>query len=224
MRFHFVLISILAACTSNDTSTSSAKLTGSTQYRDATTNHDGAPLTPATPAAQTADVTIVVRGTATIPNVDARCATDQPGAFQATYASAATISSSAAYLSEMASGELTPPSGCTIQTMTGAVATEIDVHAELDATTENCTTYCAASARADAETSCGSTAADASCRTQAESTAQAQCMTTCTQSGHRIAADLQLGAGALGSIDADALRAAALGELHGNLTFDHVMQ
>jgi hypothetical protein len=120
----------------------------------------------------------------------------------------------------MAAGELTTPSGCTIQTMTGAVATEIDIHAELDATTENCTTYCAASARADAEASCG---ADTSCRTQSESSLQAQCMTSCTQSGTRIAADLQLGAGALGSIDADSLRAATFGDLHGDLTFDHVM-
>jgi hypothetical protein len=93
--------------------------------------------------------------------------------------------------------------------------TEIDVHAELDATTENCSTYCAASARADAEASCG---------TSAEAQAAAQCQTTCTQSGHRIAADLTIGAGALEMIDADSLRAAAFGDLHGDLTFDHVMQ
>jgi hypothetical protein len=165
-----------------------------------------------------------VKGTATLPTVDARCATDAPGAFEAHYASALDITSSGAYASAMANGALTTPSGCTISTLTNAVATEIDIHAELDATTENCSTYCAASARADAEASCGTTADAASCRTSAEAQAAAQCQTTCTQSGHRIAADLSIGAGALGSIDADSLRAAAFNDLHGDLTFDHVMQ
>jgi hypothetical protein len=223
MRFHIAFV-LLAACTSNDTSSASSNLTGDAHYRDATTDHSGAPQPAASPAPQTADVTITVKGTATLPTVDARCATDAPGAFEAHYASALDITSSGAYASAMANGALTTPSGCTISTLTNAVATEIDVHAELDATTENCSTYCAASARADAEASCGASADAASCRTSAEAQAAAQCQTTCTQSGQRIAADLSIGAGALGSIDADSLRAAAFSDLHGDLTFDHVMQ
>jgi len=223
MRFHIAFV-LLAACSSNDTSSTSSNLTGDTHYRDSATDHTGAPQTAAKPAPQTADVTITVKGTATIPNVDARCATDAPGAFEAHYASALDISNTGAYASAMANGTLTTPSGCTIQALSGAVATEIDIHAELDATTENCSTYCAASARADAEASCGASADAASCRTSAEAQAATQCQTTCTQTGHRIAADLTIGAGALGSLDADALRAAAFGDLHGDLAFDHVMQ
>lgn len=224
MKLHYLVIPLLAACASNDTASTSSNLTGNTQYRDATTDHSGAPQTAATPAPQTADVTITVKGTATLPTIDPQCATDAPGAFEAHYASALSISDAGAYASAMANGELTTPSGCAISTLSNAIATEIDIHAELDATTENCSAYCAASARADAEGSCGATADAASCRTSAEAQAAAQCQTTCTQSGHRIAADLTIGAGALGMIDADSLRAAAFGDLHGNLTFDHVMQ
>jgi hypothetical protein len=224
MRFHIALVLVAACTSSNDTSSASSNLSGDAFYRDATTDHSGAPQTAARPAPQTADVTITVKGTATLPAIDAHCATDAPGAFEAHYASALSISDAGAYASAMANGELTTPSGCTISTLSNAIATEIDIHAELDATTENCSAYCAASARADAEGSCGAGPDAASCRTSAEAQASAQCQTTCTQSGHRIAADLTIGAGALGMLDADALRAAAFGDLHGNLTFDHVMQ
>jgi hypothetical protein len=224
MKQSYLVLCLLAACTSSNTSSSSAQLTGNATYRDAHTDHTGAPAQPAKPAPQTADVTIVVKGTATIPHVDARCATDPAGAFQAQYMSALDITNSAAYASAMGAGTLTTPSGCTIDTLTGAVVTEVDIHAELDATTENCTTYCAASARADAEASCGATAADASCREMAEAQAAASCTSTCTQSSNRIAADLTLGAGALTHVDADSLRSGAFANLQGDLTFDHVKQ
>jgi hypothetical protein len=224
MKLTSVLVPLIAACSSTSTSSSSAKLTGNATYRDATTDHAGNPQPSAQPAPQTADMSIVVKGTATIPHVDARCAADPAGAFEAHYASALDIASGSSYVAAMETGTLETPSGCTIDTLTGAVVTEIDIHAELDATADNCQTYCSASARADAEASCGSTANEATCRESAEASAMTSCTTTCTQSGARIVADLRLGAGALGSVDADSLREATFGGLHGDLTFDHVEQ
>jgi hypothetical protein len=217
-KLHFVALA-LTACTSTSTSSTGSELTGSTAFRDAHTDHTGATQAPARPDVHDASVTVVVTGAGEIPQVDPRCVGDLAGAFEASYATI--IDPSGAYLAALGDGSLATPSGCAIATLSGGVVTGIAVHAELAATLPSCQAYCAASARADAETQCG--AADASCRAGAESSLAASCTTTCTSSAHAIAADASLGASAIGSVDADALRAAAFGDLAADLTFDHLI-
>lgn len=218
MTKSYLLVVVLTACTSQ----SSAQLSGKGVYRDAATTHDGTPQQPAA-ATDHATVTVVVKGTATLPQVDARCATDPVGVFEAHYASTTAMSDGGVYTAALANGMLTTPSGCTISTLSGAVVTDVTVHAEIAATTTSCQSYCDAKARADAEAQCGATATAASCRTSAESSISASCTSTCTTQAHAIAADLDLGAGALGSVSADELKGAAFGDLSANLTFDHTL-
>jgi hypothetical protein len=227
MRNSFIYASLLAfcACTggTGDDGGDSTSVTGQGVYRDEGTNHDGTAAEPASPPAQDMNVSIIVDGTGTIPNPDPQCALDPAGAFHAVLSGTATVDDSGAYVASMgsATSAITTPSGCTIPTLTVGAVTDVKVRAELDATTENCQTYCAASARADAEAQCGSTADQAECRATAEGDLEASCQTTCTTERDSIVAEADLGAGAIGSIDEDALRAAALGSLTADLTFDH---
>jgi hypothetical protein len=217
MKLRILALTLASAC-HTDAATSS-QVSGETSYRDAATNHDGLPQAPATPASQDARVTVVVTGTAQLPHIDARCATD--GGFEAHYAGSLAVDG-AGYIAGIGNGTLVTPSGCTIDTITSAVVTGVDIHAELDVTAPNCTAYCAASARADAEARCGATALAAACRADAETSLAASCVATCTSESHAIAADATLGATALGSVDADQLTAGAIGDLTANLTFDHL--
>src|SRR5204862_6466018 len=98
--------------------------------------------------------------------------------------------------------------------------TDVVIRAELDATTQNCDTYCSASARADAEAQCSAAPDRASCWANAEGAAKASCMTECTTQSPTIVAETTIGASALGDLDADAIRAAAFGAITANLTFD----
>jgi hypothetical protein len=193
-------------------------------YRDAATDHSGAQQEAATPPAQSAKVTVVVKGTGQIPNLDPKCALDPSGAFEAHYLSTMNMTDGSVYSATVASGSgaLQTPSGCAIPDLTVSLITDVVVRGELAINTQNCQTFCEADARADAETQCGASASAASCRAQAESQAAAQCQTTCTTRAHAIVAEISLGAALLGDLDAEALRAAALGELHANLTFDHL--
>ena len=213
----------VGACTSSP-DTASTQVMGQAVYRDAHTDHSGATQQPAAPPPQTANLTVTVKGTGTIPQLDPRCATDPVGAFEAHYAGSASMSDGSAYVAAIASGsgKLTTPSGCAISNLTVGAITDVVVRAELSVNSENCQTYCAASARADAEAQCGSTADQATCRTDAESSAAAQCQTTCTTQAHSIVAQVSLGASALGKMSADQLQAAALGDLSADLTFDHL--
>jgi hypothetical protein len=226
MRNSLTLVSLLFAisCTGGDDgSGDDTQVTGQGVYRDATTDHAGAAKDPAAPPAQDVQVTITVEGTATIPNPDPQCVLDPVGAFEAVFTGTAVIDDGGAYLGAMGagSGSITTPSGCAIPELTVGAVTDVTVRAELAATTENCQTYCAASARADAEAECGATADQATCRENAEVTAEASCTTTCTQQSDTIVAEVSLAASTLGSLDAEALQAAALGELHADLVFDH---
>jgi hypothetical protein len=120
------------------------------------------------------------------------------------------------------SGAIQTPSGCAIPDLTVSLVTDVVIRGELSITTQNCETFCEADARADAEAQCGASASAASCRTQYETQAAAQCQTTCTTKAHAIVAEVSLAGSLLGDLDAEALRAAALGELTANLTFDHL--
>ena len=219
-----ILFVLTVGACSSSSDTASTQVMGQAVYRDAMTDHTGAPQQPAAPPPQTANVTVTVDGTGTIPQVDQRCATDPVGAFEAHYAGSASLSSGSAYVAAIASGsgQLTTPSGCAVSNLTVGAITDVVVRAELAVNTENCQTYCAASARADAEAQCGATADEATCRADAESSAAASCQTTCTTQAHAIVAEISLGASALGQMTADQLRAAAFGDLSANLTFDHL--
>jgi len=213
---------LAGACTSE--SDGGASLSGSAVYRDAATDHGGATQPPSTPPPQSARVTITVKGSGQIPNVDPQCALDPAGQFEATYLSTMSVTDGNVYSATVASGSgaIETPSGCAIPDLTVGLITDVVIRSELSITTQNCDTYCSASARADAEAQCGATATAVSCRADAEASAMAQCQTTCTTKAHSIVAEVSLAASLLGELDANALRAAALGELTANLTFDHL--
>ena len=75
-------------------------------------------------------------------------------------------------------------------------------------------------ARADAEAQCSTAPDRASCWANAEGAAKASCMTSCTTQSTTIVAETTIGGSALGELDADAIRAAAFGDVTANLTFD----
>jgi hypothetical protein len=219
----FLIASLLTFGCTNESETS-ASLSGTAVYRDSTTDHAGATKPAATPPAQSARISLVVKGSGTIPDLDSQCALDPAGQFEAHYLSTMTVSDGDAYTATVAkgSGQLQTPSGCEVPNLTVGVLTDVVVRGELTINTTNCETYCSAQARADAEAQCGASATAAMCRTQYEAQASGQCQTTCTTKAHAIVAEVSLSATLLGDLDADALRAAALGELTADLTFDHL--
>jgi hypothetical protein len=221
-RLAVVLTTILfAGCTTESAGTD---VSGQAVYRDAATDHTGASSEPAAPPPQGAQIRIVVKGAGQIPDIDPQCALDPAGQFEARYVGTLDVSDGDLYAATVASGsgQIATPSGCEVPNLTVGVVTDIVVRGELDATTTNCDTYCSASARADAEAQCGASATAAACRAQFEEQASAQCAQTCTTEASKIVAEVSLAASVLGDIDADALRAAALGDLTANLTFDHM--
>ena len=210
---------LATGCTSNDDGgEGSTTVSGQAVYRDSSTDHSGAQRTAASPPTQEAKLSMTIKGTGTIPQVDPQCLTDAAGTFEARYAGAVSIDE--AYAAAFAKGTITTPSGCAIPELTVGVVTDIVLRAELTTTTQNCQSYCEASARADAETSCGATATAASCRQSAESSATASCMTTCTSQKTKIVAEASIGVSSLGQVDADALRAATFADLEATLVFD----
>ncbi|MBA3395337.1 MAG: hypothetical protein H0T89_21995 [Deltaproteobacteria bacterium] len=221
MRSYLYLLTAAAlGCTDDGGSEGTAAVSGAAVYRDSATAHDGTPRQASSPPAQDAKLTLVVKGNATIPQVDPQCATDPVGRFEARYAGTMDIGSDGAYLTALAAGEIVTPSGCEIPELTVGVVTDIVLRAELTATTQNCQTYCEASARADAEASCGASASAAACRSSAESSAAASCMTTCTSQTRKIVAETSIGAGSLGQVDASALRAATFADVEARMVFD----
>jgi hypothetical protein len=220
-----VLASLLftASCTSSDDG--GAELSGKAVYRDAATDHAGAQREPSAPPPQSAQVSIVVKGSGQIPTIDPQCALDPTGQFEAHYLSTLDMTDGNLYAATVASGSgaIQTPSGCSIPDLTVGVITDIVVRGELEITTTNCDTFCSARARADAEAECGTSASSASCRGAAESQASAQCTQTCSTKASAIRAEVSLSASLLGTLDAEALRAAALGQLTADLTFDHMV-
>lgn len=217
-----LLVSLLTTACTGDAAT---ELSGKVVYRDAATDHAGASRLSDAPPPQSARVSIVVKGAGEIPEIDPQCALDPSGRFEAHYLSTLSMSDGNAYAASVAegSGTIQTPSGCTIPNLTVGLITDIVVRGELAINSQNCETYCTASARADAEAECGATASSASCRAEEEVQARAQCTQTCTTRASKIRAEVSLAGSLLGDLDADALRAAALGELTADLTFDHMV-
>jgi hypothetical protein len=225
MRNSLLLISslmIVAACTDSGAGGGS-DVSGASTYRDAVTSSDGTARAPAKPAPQTMRVSMDVRGTGTMSGLDATCLDGTAGQFHAVYRGNASLTDGGSVAAALdAAASLTTPSGCTIPSLSAAAVTDVKVRAELDATTTNCSSYCEASARADAEAQCAGHADQAACRASAETSAAASCTTTCTQHSHVIVAETSLAASALGTVDADALRGGLFGALHADFTFDHL--
>ncbi|NVB78462.1 MAG: hypothetical protein HOV81_08730 [Kofleriaceae bacterium] len=227
MSIHrLTFISLLAACTGGDTSTteSAATVDGTAAFRDATTNTDGSAHDAATPPSQGAHVSVIVKGTGEVPHLDPQCAQDPLGSFEAHYTGTATVSDDGAYAAAFgsAAAEILSPSGCAIPDLTVGLITDVVVRAELAVNTQNCSAYCAASARADAEAECGATPSSAQCRTSAQAQAEASCQTSCTTEAHLIVGEVSIGASAIGHADIEMLRAAAFGQLEANLELDHL--
>ncbi len=214
----------LVACGGGGASEPATNVSGQAVYRDAATDHGGAQAEPATPPAQGAKISIVVEGSGDIPDLDPQCSLDPAGSFEAHYLGTLNLSDDSVYAAALGStaAEIVTPSGCEIPELTVGVITDVRVRGELTANTQNCESYCAATARADAEQECGATASSAECRTNAEAAAAASCTTTCTTQAHVIVAEVSLLASLFGDLDADALQAAALGDFEANLTFDHM--
>ena len=220
-RLSFILLAI-AACTDGGAG-GGTTVTGTSTYRDSRTNPDGTQHQAAAPPAQTASASLAVDGTGTLSGVDARCLDGATGQFHALYDGQASLAGDGTLSATLAAaGDVTTPSGCAIPDLVVGAVTGVHVRVELDATTTNCQSYCDASARADAESACETSTDQATCRSQAEASASASCQTACTTQAHAIVAEASLGAGALGTIDADALHAGALGNVDTSLTFDHM--
>ena len=225
MRNALILSSILiAACASNDTG-ATTDVSGHAIYRDSTTNDDGSPHAAAAPSPQTAKVSLVVTGNGQLSGLDLSCLDKTSGQFQALYSGSATLGGAGDVTATLAAAtSITTPAGCAIPNLTVGAVTGVKLHAELDTTTENCNTYCEASARADAESQCAGSANEATCRADAEASASASCQTPGTTQAHAITADTDLGVAALGELDADQLKAGAFGALHADLTFAQLKQ
>ena len=217
MRTYLALL-ILVGCTSSDDGGGNTTVSGQAVYRDSTTDHTGTQRSPSKPPAQDAKLSMTIKGTGTIPQVDPQCITDPSGKFEARYTGTASVGDT--YVASFAKGTIATPSGCEIPDLTVGVVTDIVVRAELTTTTQNCQTYCEASARADAESSCGATSSAASCRQSAEASGTASCMTTCTSQKTKIVAETSIGVSSLGQVDADSLRAATFADLEAQLVFD----
>jgi hypothetical protein len=202
----------LAACTTHGVASATARLTGDATFRDATAPARDA-RQPAAPPAQAMTVAVEIDGHGTIASASAerRCVADPSGAFAARYTGTAQLSSDGTYAAVLASGPgaIATPSGCPLADVTDAAVTGAKLHAELAATPANCQNYCAAKARADAESQCATSADQPSCRATARAALGAQCESTCTTRAHAIAADAELGA-------------ADLADLQASLVFDHL--
>jgi hypothetical protein len=218
-NYYLALLVLATACTSTDDGgEGNTTVSGQAVYRDASTDHSGAQRTAASPPAQEAKLSLTIKGSGTIPEIDPRCLADAAGTFEARYAGAVSIED--AYAAAFAKGTITTPSGCEIPELTVGAVTDVVLRAELATTTQNCQSYCEASARADAEASCGATSSSATCRQSAESSATASCMTTCTSQKTKIVAEASLGVATLGQVDANALRTATFADLEAKLVFD----
>ena len=236
MKFNTLFVSILASLTftaaacggSDDTGSDEAdtSVEGKAIYRDASTDHAGNARTAAAPPGQDAVITVEVRGTGDIDGLDPQCSLDgASGAFEGVYAGEVSLDEGGLFAALMSSNTATfeTPAGCEIPTLTVGAVTEVVVHAELEATTANCDTFCEAHGRAEAEAECGATAEAASCRAAAEGQAQASCEVSCASETHHIVAEATLSADALAQINAAQLTGAALGELDIDLVFDQVV-
>ena len=146
------------------------------------------------------------------------------GQFHALFDASATVDDSGAYVAAVTSGDARVETlgGCAMPELTINLITDVVVRAEIATTTTSCQSYCAASARGQAEAECQGFVDAGGVPRRAEAAASASCQTECTTQRDVIVAEVSLAASLLGDLDAEALRAAALGDFSADLTFDHM--
>lgn len=197
---------------------------GTATYKDSQTDHDGQAKQPDRPEAQSISVEIDVEGSGDLSGVDTTCVDGLGGSFTGLFEGEGHIDGDGAYAAGLASAdaEFLTPSGCTIPELQINALSDVVVRATLEATTTSCQHYCSAKARSSAEADCGADASAAQCRSSAEAAYESSCTTSCTTSGYSIVAETRLSAQALAELNARAITGAAIGEIHAELTFDHV--
>jgi len=198
---------------------------GAATYEDAETSPDGSARERSSPEQGTQmDVSLEVDGTGELDVGDPSCSLDG-NSFDALYQGTGEVRSDGTYLASFASADATfeTPSGCEIPDVDVGVVTGVEVVARIENTSQQCTTYCQAKARAWAESECESAEDQASCRSQAEASYQGSCETACEDpETYAIVARTSLGASALTSLAVDELSGAALGTLEVDLSFDRI--
>lgn len=227
-RVGFLALAALAACTDDDgadtTSTESA-VTGTAVYRDAATDDTGNTREPAAPPPQQ-DVAFSVKleGSAWLLDLAPGCLFDPNGRFEAYYGGTLAIGENGACTGALAesSTQLVTQAGCLISDLEVGSVERVVVRAELAPTMTNCETYCEAHGRAEAEHACAAAASAIECRATHAANAAASCRTTCMQRAHRIVAESSLDATVFTGLDADHLRAGALGKLVIDFEFDRM--
>ncbi len=218
---------LLTACDGQTAADNETEATGTATYDDAEQTSDGSDNEPATPEPQPNSdpmwLSIDVEGSGDFSVSDPECQLDSLGStFLGQLEGEAELDGNGVYVATLASTEstFTTPSGCTIPSLSIGSVTEVVVRGELTATQENCESYCAASARSEAEAECGS---DASCRGDVQSAHEASCTTECTSSTtHVIVAETSLGVTALAELNGQALSGSSLGTISADLTFDRI--
>lgn len=215
----------LTACTTGEADVDT-NASGHAVYRDATADHQGQSVAAARPDPQDIMLTMEVSGTASLPELEPRCALDEvSGQVTALFAGEAVIDDEGVYTAALASGEATFVSagGCTLPPLELTAMTEVVVRAELEATTASCETYCQAGARAEGEAVCGAEPAAAGCRGETEAEYAASCTTACESESTRvIVAETSLSATAIAELNARTATGSGLGELDVDLVFDHI--
>src|SRR4026207_128000 len=113
MNLLYMLAAARTFSSPSSESESSGSLSGNATYRDAATDHNGATQEAATPPAQSAKVTIVIKGSGTRPETDPSCVVDPAGKFEAHYLSTMSVSDGEVYSASVAegSGQIQTPSG-----------------------------------------------------------------------------------------------------------------
>ena len=220
---------LAAACAGDEDATIDTTARGQATYRDAATDHDGAPRQPAAPPEQPDGdpmrIQITVEGTAEMPDLDPSCALDgATGSFEGIFAGEASLGEDGAYVAGLASADalFSTGTGCEVPDLEITALSEVVVRGEISATTRNCETYCEAQARAHGEAECGAGADAAACRAEAESELAGSCQTECTTTAHAIVAETRLSVDAVAALSARGLTGAALGELEVDLQFERM--
>ncbi len=208
-----LIVVLLVGCRGSDKTV----ITGDAAFRDATTTHTGSQASAAHPPSQQMEVSLTVVGTGTFPAVDPVCAADPVDVFVAFYPRIGSIDETGVYVTTLDESTITTPSGCPISDLAVTSVTAAVLRAELVTTIHNCETFCAASARADAEAACGADAL--TCRENTEPHAAAACDMACTLASRTIVAETPVDVGQLGHVDAGDLRDATFDDIEADLVF-----
>ena len=207
---------LLVACNGDDADVETEAM-GTARYADASdsTEPESSP--------DGFDITIEAEGTGSFDVSEPQCEADGlTGAFTALYSGEAEVDDDGVYVASLTTVEAETPSGCELPDLDIGLVTDVVVRGEVQATTQNCDTYCESKARAYGETECEGDPDEASCRSTAEADFESSCSTACEDEAQVIVAETSLTAAALSSLDLQSLTGAALGTVTADLTFDRI--